>query len=53
MKNNSYDEATNKKIDINIAKIKKAKPYSSTIKRVSRKDFLNLTYEYLVFNNTV
>lgn len=45
-----YDTETKNIIEANLTKIEKAKPYSSRTKIITREDFLNLSYEYLVFN---
>jgi hypothetical protein len=50
MKEQVYDKESLKIIDSNISKAKKALPYSSKTKVITRNDFLNLTYKYLVID---
>ena len=48
MKKDVYDIETRQIIENNITKVKKAIPYSSRTKVVTRKEFLDLTNKYLV-----
>ena len=50
IKKQSYDSQTNSKIDANIAEINKMIPYSSSSKTITRQEFLDITTQYLVFN---
>jgi hypothetical protein len=45
-----YDKESKKSIEDNLAKIKKDKSYSSRSKVISRQDFLDLNYKYLVLD---
>lgn len=50
MKENSYDNETNNKILNNISEIDKAIKYSSKTKTITRQEYLDITYKYLVFD---
>ncbi len=52
MINDVYDNETKQILENNITKVKKAIPYSSRTKKVTRKEFLDLTNTYLVTENT-
>jgi len=51
MQNNSNDNETTIKINNNLSEIEKAIKYSSKYKTITRQDYLNITYKYLVFDN--
>ncbi len=50
MKADVYDSESKQEIENNLAKIKKALPYSSRTKTITRQDFLDLTNTYLVLD---
>jgi len=50
LKNQWYDNKTDTIIENNIVEINKMIPYSNISKTISRKEFLDLTTQYLVFN---
>ena len=50
MQNNSNNNETTNKINNNLAEIEKAIKYSSKYKTITRQDYLNITYKYLVFD---
>jgi hypothetical protein len=50
MKNKSYSNNVIKKIETNISEINKTITYSSKYKYITRKEFLDITYKYLVIN---
>ena len=52
MNNETLDRESEAKIDTNLSKVKKAIPYSSRTKTLTREDFLNLSYKYLVLDDS-
>lgn len=46
-----YDNESKQKIKSSLTEIDKFKPYSSKTKIITRQDFLNLNYKYLVLDN--
>jgi len=50
MKKNSNDNNTNNEITKNISEIEKMIQNSSKTKTVTREEYLDITYKYLVFN---
>lgn len=53
MEQESYDSETEAKIKASLAKVQKAKPYSSKTKVITRSDFLDLNHTYLVMNDLI
>ncbi len=51
IKTKSYDNQTNKEIENNINDINKILPYSSKTKTITRQEYLDITYKYLIFND--
>jgi hypothetical protein len=52
MKNEVYDIETKTTIENSIAKVEKLLPYSSKTKNITRDEFLDLNYTYLVLEET-
>jgi len=50
MKESSHDNETDKKIVNNINKINKDIVYSSKTKTITRQEYLDITYKYLIFD---
>lgn len=49
MKNDTHDSNLIKKIDSNLSQINNVKPFTSKYSTITRKDFLDLNYKYLIF----
>jgi hypothetical protein len=53
MKIETYDNDSISKIDKNLKQIVQSKPYSSKTKVITRSEFLDLNYQYLVMNDLI
>jgi hypothetical protein len=51
MNDNVYDNESKNIIEKNLKDIEKVKPYSSRTKVLSREEFLDLNYKYLVIED--
>jgi hypothetical protein len=51
MKNEVYDNESKQKIENNLNDVKNAKTFASRTNTITRKDFLDLNYRYLVLDN--
>jgi hypothetical protein len=52
MKAEYTDNNSKEQIESNILDLKKSKKYASRTKTITREDFLNLNYKYLVINKS-